>query len=155
MKTLKRVLLGLGALFACLLIFVGVMVFQAKSFRHENEAFIRRFMADYSRRWDAADVYGRLSTDCLTQIKSPDGQEAVAFFKRLGRLKEIHDVSVKNYTVGTNGKTGIFVFKARFEAAPTVVLLTLNESGGQVRVTALRITPSTELEPLAAAHSPI
>lgn len=155
MKTLTKVLTGFGALAACILVFAGFMAFRAAHLGHAHEPFVRKFMFDYSRRWDPADVYGRLTTDFLDQIKSPAGEQAVSFFKRLGRLQQISDMSLQKFYVGTDGNRFAFKFKARFEAAPTVVDLTVIDRGGQVRVAGLHITPATQVAPLKAAHSPI
>jgi len=146
MKLLKKLLAGLGVVFSLLLLVAGSLLYLSSRFRDEHEPFIREFMSDYSRRWETADVYDRLAPECLEQIQSPNGEQAVASFRRLGRLLEITDISLQNFYAGTGGKSGIFVFKARFEAAPALVHLAIREADSQVRVVALNVTPSAELQ---------
>jgi hypothetical protein len=145
MQTLKKVLIGLGVLFCVALLAVGVLLVMQGNFKEEQEPFIRQFMADYSRRWDVADVYSQVTNEFLMQIQSSAGREAVAVFRRLGKIEEITDVSIQNFFAGTQGKTGTFSFKARFENAPTVVQIVVKESDSAVRVQAIHITPASDL----------
>ena len=144
MQTLKKILTALGALFCVLLVAFGVLLVMQGNFKEEQEPFIRQFRADYSRNWDIVDVHSQVTNDFLAQIQSSAGQNAVAIFRRLGKVEEITDVSIGNFNVGTEGKTGTFTFKARFERAPTLVQLIVQESDGAVRVHGLHITPSSD-----------
>jgi hypothetical protein len=152
MKKIAKVLAVLGALFVCIILLIGALLFLQSDFQGEHEAFVRQFMSDYSRRWDTADVHDRLSTAFLAQVGSPNAEQALSLFRRLGKVQEITDVSVENFLAGTNGKSGVFVFKADFENSPALVRLTLKESGGEIRVDGLHITPSTEPPLLGSSH---
>jgi hypothetical protein len=151
MKIIGRIFAVLGALFLCIVLACGAMFVLSRSFQREHEAFVRKFMADYSRHWDLADVHDRLSTEFLEQAQSSDGLQTLSLFRRLGDIRDVTDVSVQNFFVGPGGKSGVFVFKARFENAPALVTLTLTESAGELRVRGLNITPSGD-SPLPASN---
>lgn len=150
-----KALAVLGGLVACVVVVLGVMSLRATRAAHTQEPFVRKFMFDYARRWNPVDVYGRLSTDFLSDLESPSGRQAIAFGKRLGRLEKISDMSLRKWYVGTGGKRYLFEFKARFEAAPTVVDLTLIDSDGRVRVEGLQVTPTVVPSPITPTRSPI
>jgi hypothetical protein len=151
MKFFKKLLTGLGVIFCLLLLVFGFLAYLGSGFKGEQEAFVRQFMSDYSRHWDTSEVHDRLATEFLDQIQSPSGEQTVAVFRRLGRLLEVTDISLENFFAGTDGKSGVFVFKARFEAAPALVRLTIRDADGTVRVLGLHISPSTELAPLGSS----
>jgi hypothetical protein len=144
MKVLVKILVGLGIAFAAILALIVVVVVLQSAFKEEHEPFVRSFVADYSAHWEIAQVRDRVSNDLLLQIQSPNGARAVAGFKRLGRLKEITDLTLQNFFAGTSQSTGTFTFKAEFENAPAVVSLQLQVSDGHARVNGLHINPLSE-----------
>jgi hypothetical protein len=144
MQTLKKVLVGLGVVFVLLGVLVAFFAYSFAGFQQQHEAFVRQFVADYSRRWEVADVQAQVTAQFLEQIRSPNGLQAVSYFQRMGRIRSITDVSIDHFTSGTNGKVGVFLFKAEFENAPAVVKVTVIEKDGSVLVQAVNITPVSE-----------
>lgn len=141
MKLVGKIFVGLGVAFAGFVVLAGVVFYLQSDFRREHEGFVRSFMAEYSRHWDVGDVRKDVSSEFLERVSSPGGDQAVAFFRRMGRIRAIEDLSLENFHTGTRGTVGEFVFKAEFENAAAVVNLTLKEVDEEPRVHGLHITP--------------
>ena len=74
-------------------------------------------------------------------------------FELLGRVLEVTDVTVKGFVAITEGKSGAFVFNARFENAPAVVRVGVREARGEVRVEDSHVSPAFDLPRVAPSEA--
>lgn len=142
MNIIKKILIGLGAIFA---LFIALAIFlagESSEFKDKNEQFVKDFTNTFSQQWDISSVSQSLTNDMLSQIKTPNGQHALNVFRSLGKLVEITDLELHNYNSHTSGiTTGVFKFKAQFENGSTLVTVTLQEKDNAVRVHGFHIDP--------------
>lgn len=134
MRALKTILIGLGVLF---LVVVALFVWSGVSssqFRKEQAPFVETFVIDLSKRWDIADVQGRMTNPFIEETRTPQAQQLLHQFKQLGALKSVHDLKLRAYKSYNNGQTGIFSFKGIFENGEAVVNVTIVNKDGAVRV---------------------
>jgi hypothetical protein len=129
MRMLKRILIGFGAVFLVLIAVFAWLGFQSTRFRRAEAPFVEAYMTDLSRRWSVADVFDRSANALLAQANSPEGERAMQMFKPLGTLTSIRDLELKNYSVGTWGRRGVFAFKGRFQNGEAVVEVTILDNG--------------------------
>lgn len=151
MKFLKKLFMGLGVLFLLIIIFAVFMFSESSSFKEKHSQFIQEFTQGFSEDWDIADVSDLTTSEFLANLNTPNGKHALGVFKTLGKLVSITDIEIQNYSANAGGpNTGIFVFKAKFENAKTLVTITIQEQDDIVRVYGFRIDPigdiSQELE---------
>jgi hypothetical protein len=154
MKVLGRILVTLGVVFVGLVVLAGVLFWQQAEFGKDYEPFVRAFMADYAGAWDIVEVRDRVTNEFLLQAQSPTGVQVAAFCRRMGKLREISDLTVERFHAGTGGRTGTFSFKAEFQHAPAVVTLQLHVADGEPRVVALNVQPLAE-PPLVPSEADI
>ena len=155
MRVLVKILAALGVVFLGLVAVVAFLFRESSDFREEHELFIEQFLHSYSEHWEVADVHSHVATEFLESLSTPEGRQAIAIFRRLGRLRSISDLKIGNFFAGTSGKRGDFSFKATFANSPALVKLTLQEKDGSPRVLGLHITPSSDLQPLEPAEAEI
>ncbi|MCP4976085.1 MAG: hypothetical protein GY931_07980, partial [Maribacter sp.] len=144
MKIIKNIFIGLGAVFFVLIL---VAVFTASSsleFKSKHEKLVKKFSTEFSQTWDVDSVSLLMTNDLLSQVNSPNGVQATKQFHALGRLVEISDLELANYSsnIGTqNGSTGVFRFKGVFENATALVTVTIyvSEGEGEVKVSGFNI----------------
>jgi hypothetical protein len=133
-RALKKLLMSLGAIFLLAVIFVGWLGFRSAQFRARQEPFVTAFVMDLSKRWDVADVYTRTADALVEQVRTPQGQQLLNQFRRLGTLKSVRDFELRNYYSGNDGQRGVFSFNGTFENGSAVVDITLIERGDSTRV---------------------
>jgi hypothetical protein len=134
MRVLKNILIGLGVLFLVVLAFFAWIGVSSSQFRKEQAPFVETFVTDLSKRWDIADVYDRLANSFIEQAGTPQAQQLLHQFKRLGALKSVRDLGLRSYNTNNNTRTGLFSFKGTFENGEAVVNVTIVKKGGAVRV---------------------
>jgi hypothetical protein len=130
----KNILAGLGVL---LLVVVALFTWigaASSQFRKEQSAFVETFVADLSKHWDVADVHDRLSNTLLEQTNTPQVQQLLQEFSRLGALKSARDIELQRYFTSTDGRTGYFSLTGTFENGEAVVHVTLFKKDGAVHV---------------------
>lgn len=145
MNVLKKILMFLGGVFALIILLVVFLASSSSDFKEEKAPFIADFMADMASDWSLSSVYSRLSNEFIEQASTPSGERAMRQFSVLGQLESIYDLQIENYYSGTDGKTGIFTFKAKFNSGEALVRMTLVEVDGAVKVQAVNITPSESM----------
>lgn len=148
MKILKNILIGLGRIFALLVVIFIFISFKSVGFKDEYSPFVTEFMAEFSQNWEIGDVQYMLSNDFIEQIDTPNGRQVMVFFRQLGKIQNIQDIELKNFKTftGTNSyKSGEFVFKAEFENASGLVRMTVIVNKDGERVKGLHINPTTEV----------
>lgn len=148
MKIIRNILIGFGGLFLLLIVFFMFIAGSSSEFRTENQYFVTKFMRDFSEKWDINDVKDDLSNQMLAQIDSLNGQFALNYFKSLGKLKSIRNFELNNYRTSTNGETGVFLFKAKFENADTLVTFTLVKTDKGRKVNGLNIQALEDINPI-------
>ena len=129
MRVLKKILIGLGSVFLLVIALFVWLGIQGTRFKREEAPFVRTYVADFSRRWDVADVYDRSANTFLAQVSSAEGQRVLQSFKSLGGLTSIHDFELKNFSDGTWGRRGVFDFKADFQNGEALVEVTILDDG--------------------------
>jgi hypothetical protein len=135
MRVLKKILIALGSVFVLLIIGFAWLGFQSARFKRAETPFVTTYVTDLSRRWNVADVYDRSANEFLAQADTAEGRRAIEMFRPLGALTSSGDLDLKNYSVGTWGRRGVFDFKARFQNGEAVVEVTIVDSGrGGARV---------------------
>lgn len=141
MRVLKKILIGLGSVFLVLLLLFTWIGIQSVRFKREEAPFVKTYVADLSRRWNVADVYGRSANEFVEQADSPQGQRTMESFEALGSLISVQDFALKNYTDGTWGQRGVFDFKANFKNGKALVQVTIVDKGhGGPRVIGIFLT---------------
>lgn len=142
MKILKNILVGFGAIFMLL---IGLAIFLAGSsaeFKEKHEQFVRDFTREFSQNWEIDSVKVKITNELQSQIKTTKGKHALKVFSSLGRLIEITDMELLNYSAHTSGPTtGVFKFKAKFDNAYTIVSVTVQEMDNTARVNGFHIEP--------------
>lgn len=141
MKVIKNILLGLGALFLLIVVFFTFLWGESSDFKEQNALFINNYLETFSTNWDLDDVKDQMTNGLLIEINTPNGTNAMNYFKTLGRLQEIRDLEINNYNTTLSGKTGVFLFKAKFQYSDTVVKMILQKNEDGVKVNGLYITP--------------
>jgi hypothetical protein len=129
MGVLKKVLIGFGVVFLVIIALAVWLGFQSVRFGRAERPFVEAYVTDFSRHWRVADVYDRSANEFLTQASSSEGERAIAMFRPLGALTSISDFEIKNYKVGTGGRSGVFDFKGKFENGTAVVEVTIIDNG--------------------------
>jgi hypothetical protein len=133
-RILKNILIGLGVLFLVVLAFFAWIGVSSSQFRKEQAPFVETFVTDLSKHWDIADVYDRMANPFIEQAGSPQAQQLLHQFKRLGALKSVRDLELRSYNTNNNTRTGLFSFKGTFENGEAVVNVTIVKKDGAVRV---------------------
>jgi len=141
MGILKKILIGLGSLFALIIVLAVVMGGFSARFKREQTPFVTTFVTDLSRRWELADVYDRLSNDFIEQANTPNGRQAMQQIRTLGALQSVQDMELRNYNAGTAGTTAVFAFKGTFENNAALVTVTVLKKSGMVRVQGFHVDP--------------
>ena len=140
MKIIKNILITLGTIFSLLIVLVVFLVGESADFKEDHEQFVVDYTNTFSQAWNVASVSDVSSNDFLTQIKSPNGKQAVNAFSSLGKLVDTKDMQIDNYNSNVNGTTtASFKFKANFEHGKTLVTITVVESDGHIRVQGMHI----------------
>lgn len=134
MRVLKNILIGLGALFLVVIVLISWIGMSSSQFRKEEAPFVEKFVMDLSKRWDIGDVRDRMTESFIEQAGTPQAQELLNQFKRLGALKSVHDLELRSYQTINSKKTAVFSFKATFESGDGLVTVTVVANDGVVRV---------------------
>jgi hypothetical protein len=134
MRLLKNILIGLGILFVVVLAFFAWIGASSSHFRKEQAPFVETFVTDLSKRWDIADVYGRMTNSFIQQASAPQAQQLLHQFKQLGALQSVYDLELRSYNSNNNERTGLFSFKGTFENGEALVSVTVVEKDGAARV---------------------
>jgi len=145
MKIIKNILVSLGIIFVIVVAAISYIAMGSSSFKKEYSPFAEKFLFDYSQAWKISDVEGRLSSEFLADLNSMKSRNAISLFESLGKLESISDVEINQYNSGTNGETGIFIFKAVFNNAKTAVTLTIRKNNNGIKVLGLNINITEEL----------
>ncbi|MGV1097833.1 hypothetical protein ACUUL3_00290 [Thiovibrio sp. JS02] len=148
MKIIKNILITLGILFVCGAALFGFLNYKSAGFKKEHAPFVTRFMTEFSKNWEIAEVRNMLSNDFVRQLETPNARQAMLFFKQLGKLTAIRDVELQNYRANAGTDTyqlGEFVFKADFENASGLVTMSVIVKKDGERVNALYVNPTTEI----------
>jgi hypothetical protein len=130
----KNILVGLGVLFLLVVALFTWLGMGSSQFRKEQSPFVETFVADLSKHWDIADVHDRLSDTLLEQTSTPQVQQLLQEFSRLGALKSVREIELQRYLASTNGRTGYFSLTGTFENGEAVVHVTLFKKDGDVHV---------------------
>lgn len=141
MRIVKKILVGLGSIFALLVVLAFVMGISSARFKTQQTPFVTSFVTDLSHRWEIGDVYDRLSNSFIEQASTADGQQALQRLRSLGALRSVQDLELRNYFAGTSGTTAVFAFKGAFENGVGLVTVTLLKKSGAVRVQAFHVDP--------------
>ena len=134
MRVVKNILIGLGGLFlviVALFTWVGV---SGSQFSAEQGPFVKKFVADLSKRWEVVDVYDRMSSSFIQQSGTPQAQQLLHQFKRLGALKSVSALKLQSYYSNNNDRTGVFSLEGAFENGEAVIRVTIVRKDGAVRV---------------------
>ena len=140
MKIIKQFLIGLGILFLLFIILATFISIKGNDFKEDNIGFVAEFLDEFSQDWKISSVSDQLSNEFLIQIKTPNGEQAMQVFKRLGKLENVRDFEMGNFrTSSGESQTGVLIFKAKFNNAETIVTITLNVLDGIKKVYGLNI----------------
>ena len=146
MKIIKNIFIGLGVIF---LLFIGLAIFLAgaqSEFKEDNQQFVIDFTRDFSQSWEIARVSDHLTNDMLAQANTPNGVHALNVFKSFGKLVEIKDLEIGNYSTHSSGVTSaVFTFKAEFQNANGLVTVTVQEQNDRVYIHGFNIEQIGEL----------
>jgi hypothetical protein len=127
-----------------ILALVAVLAVLQSDYKEEYGPFVEAFVEDYSVNWEIGEVRERVANELLLQIQTPNGVQAVAFFKRLGPLREISDLTVERFFAGTSESSVTFSLKAEFEHAPAVVTVGVQILEGQPLVQSFHVNPLSD-----------
>jgi hypothetical protein len=152
MNLVKKILIGLGALFVLVIALIALFAVGSNDFRDSHVSYVEHFMSEFSETWEVAVVHEKLTNDFLAQVDSPNGRQALGLFQALGKFEQMSDIEVQNFTSGTAGKSGRLTFKAKFANGPALVEITLFEKDGKTLVHGLHITPSGSLPMKSRKH---
>ena len=107
---------------------------EQQQFGKEQAPFVETFVIDLSKHWDIADVQGRMTNPFIEETSTPQAQQLLHQFKRLGALKSTQDLKLRAYKDYNNEQTGLFSFKGIFENGEAMVNVTIVNKDGAVRV---------------------
>jgi hypothetical protein len=153
-SALKKLLMILGAIFAILVVIVGIALayfaYTGGALDKESKAYADSAIPAITANWDMAELQNRLSPEFKTTLKSGDLEKLYAQFRRLGPLRKYNGVR-GDATIGVtpNGKmvTARYIGSAEFETGPAEVLLALIRHGDQWQILGFRINSRVFLEP--------
>jgi hypothetical protein len=135
MRIVRKVLIGLGVVFALIIAFFVWLGVLGARFKSAETPFVTQFVTDLSRHWNPDDVSDRSATSLIEQARSAQGRQVLEHFKQLGALRSAHDLVLRNYNLGTNGVTAVLSMKASFQNGDATVDVTLHKQGGALVVT--------------------
>lgn len=141
MKMLKKVLMWIGGIFLSLVLFVIFLGYRSSAFESEMTPFISEFVTDISQEWTMESVSNRVSNDFLRQAVTPAGRQILDGFRTLGQVQQIREIQIQNYRTATDGTTGDFTLRAKFETADTLIQITILSTSNGPRVQTFRIDP--------------
>ncbi len=148
MQIIKKILIGLGVVFALFIGFVIFMFGESGDFKENNEQLVREYTQKFSQNWSISSVSDLSTNDLLSQITTPNGQHSLRQFQSFGKLVEIEDIEISNYNTSTGaGTTGVFKFKAKFENLNALVTVTVREKDSVAKVHGFHIDPLSEVSP--------
>jgi len=136
----KKILIGLGALFFVIIALFGWLAVSGSQFRKEQASFVETFVTDLSKRWNIEDVYDRLATPFIEEAYTPQAQQLLHQFKQLGALKSVRDLKLGSYNANNNGRSGNFTFMGTFENGEAAVEVNITKKDGTVRVLGFHLT---------------
>ena len=140
MKVIKKILMGLGAVFLTIVFLALFVMHSQKEFREKHEEFVKTFLFEYSQSWEIARVSSSLTNEMLSQINTPAGINATNLFRTFGKITDISDFKIAKYGTHTNGtSTGVFTFKAAFENTKGLVTVVVQEESDRVRIQGFKI----------------
>ncbi len=144
MKIVKNIFIGLGVIFLILIVVFAFTASDSFEFKSKHEEFVKKFSTEFSQTWEVDNVSLLLTNGLLSQVNSPNGVQATNKFRALGKLVEIKDLELANYSssYGTqNGSTGVFRFKGIFENATALVTVSIYVNEVEVKVSGFNIDP--------------
>lgn len=142
MKIIKKILMGLGAIFALFIVLAIFLIGESAEFEENNEQFVRDYTEAFSQQWDISSVSQSTSNEMLEQINTPNGRHAMNVFRAFGELVEITDMEMDNFSTHSSGITSAdFKFKAKFQNGNALVTVKVLEQDNAVRVNGFHIEP--------------
>ena len=72
---MKTILIGLGVLFLVAIALFAWSGMSSNQFRKEQTPFVETFVTDLSKRWDIADVHGRMTNPFIEETSTPQAQQ--------------------------------------------------------------------------------
>jgi hypothetical protein len=130
---MKNVLTILGAIFAIILLILGVLaaIYLPQAFRLDKEAvtYIETNVPMIVENWDPTQLMIRATPELSKSASEEDLKKIFSMWKRLGKLKShyppVGRVGTQSFT-GSGTKTlGDYTLKARFEAGEAVIAIQL------------------------------
>jgi len=142
MKLIKNILLGLGAIFVILIVVAVYLFGESSDFKKEHEQFVRDYTHKFSQEWEISSVSDQSTNELLVNIATPSGQDVINLFRSYGKLVEINDVTLNNFTTHAGGATtGEFILNTKFENAKALVTVTVHEEDDIIKVDGFHIKP--------------
>lgn len=147
MKLIKNILLGLGAIFAILIVAVVYLFGESSDFKKEHEQFVKDYISEFSQEWDISSVSDQSTNELLVNIATPSGQNVINLFRAYGKVVEINDVTLNNYSTHAGGATtGEFLLNTKFENAKAMVTVIVQEKESGIKVDGFHIKPLSEVK---------
>lgn len=140
MEIVKKILTGLGVVFVLFIVLVMFITGASSKFEDRHKGFVESFTRDFSQNWLVEHVAEKMTNEMLEEINTSDGRRAVGIFKTFGKLVDVIDIEIHDYSANANSpNVGTFKFKANFKNAKTLVTLTVHEADGVAKVQYLHI----------------
>lgn len=142
MKIIKNILTGLGVLLVLIIVLIIFLAGASSEFKEKHQEFVISYTKTLSEDWDFSTVSTQTTNDMLSILDTPNGRHAIRVFKSLGKLVEITDMELQNYSTHAGGPSvGIFKFKAHFKNANTLVTVTVHDIDGVAKVHSFHVDP--------------
>lgn len=114
-------------------------------FIEKYESFLKGFIVDFSKNWNALDVSDRLSVEFKNSLNRENAMKALEYYKELGRAKNIRGLELTTYRELGYAVLGIFKTNVIFENNEAEVVITLVERNGTGRVVAFHVNPKNRI----------
>jgi hypothetical protein len=138
-KIVKRILIGLGVVFALIIVVAGFLGYQSHRFRVAQEPFVRTFMTDLARRWDGQDVYDRLTNGLIEQLGSSQGKAFLDTARHYGQVMSITDFELNRYNATPSATQVNFRFKAKFTNGTALIDVYVIDRDHAIRVDGVHV----------------
>ena len=140
MEVLKKILIGLGALFFLFIVLVVFLIGSSSDFQQDYEPFTKQFLADLSINWDKSNVIQRMSNSLIEDLSDEETMNSFRSLKGLGSLESFGDITMDDYTTQSgSGESAVFTLSTNFKAGHVLWKISVNVKDDKPRVTGIHL----------------
>lgn len=145
---MKKIMVGLGAIFLFFIITVGAFVayialYVGPPLDASSKEYLNENIPKFLSTWDENEITSRASSELMSALKPGDMGKLVAMFSKLGKLKSYAgcngDANIQFHIGAPNVITAGYTCNAEFENGPAVIKVMLIQKAGKWEILSIYI----------------